>query len=334
MKTKEIVEVSKIQDLKSNYQRDYDFGDLAEKNYLTYKENNDKSINISRDVLKNKGYNNRDKSNIKNFHLGYTETVRERAKRIRKEFNLNEEETLNVLTEKIRNNYIKMVKINSKSVFFKDKYDLNILQLIEDKFLDKLINKDLKINKNYRLQKRGVDFIERQLINNKLELTFIEVKSFKAVNKMYRKCGIEFFSKFTENQKVLGYSFFMLCDKLVYRQDICENINNDIKKDKTEKRIMIDMKRKNKDLDILLNFYTIFTEFDNFKFTELLVDYTNKLGEKFWWHSATTNGGYKSNYININYHYFDSSVITRNKYRDENENKVERKFVNTLKEVV
>lgn len=331
MKTTKIDSNFKIQDLKSSYQEDYDYGDLAEKNYLNYKNKQDKTRNIARKFRSEKGYNKRDLSVIKNFHLGYTETVRERAKRIRKQFNLKEEYTLNTLTDKIRKNYIKMVKVNGESTFFKDKYNLDILEMIKDKFFNKLINQDLKINKNYRLQKAGVDMIERQIINNKLELEFIEVKSFKAVPEMYKKCGIEFFSKFTENEKVLGYSFFMLCDRLVYRQDICTNIDKKIKNDQKEKRQLIDMKRKNEDLDILLDYYTIFTEFDNFKFTKLLIDYTNNLSEKFWFHSATTNNGYKSNYINIDYHYFDDSVIKRNKYKNKD---IEKKFVRTLKEEV
>ena len=301
-----------IRNKESNYKKDYRFGDLAEKEFLKFYK-----------------YLNRFNQNDEFFHIGYTETIKEVREKIRKTNKLGDyEASLLKLKNKILENYNNILKLTEESIFFKKHYDLELKEMYSNKLKKLFIycdetNEIVDVNENYRLQMAGVDFVvlKQDKILYNYEINFIEVKSFKAVRTMYKKLGIEFFSKFTKDEKVVGYTFSMLCDYLVYRQDVDGTIDNrkgGLSNIKT-KRDLIDDRRKNN--EIHNDLFTNYTVFNNYNFTKQSIEYTNNL-EKVVFHSRTTNGGYKSNYINIDYKYFSESTIKRYKWE---KNKIVKK---------
>lgn len=278
----------------TSYKNDYLFGELSEENFINFYT----KLN--------------EKNNIIILKVGYEETIEETIEKILEtDLFTNKQKYIvnNIIVNKIKDNYNKMIKINRKNTFF-DRYDTTALNLVEDKYKN-LFNEEGNINLNFRTQILGIDLIIlKEVLTYDAEITFLELKSFKSVAEMYKKLGLEFFSKFSENDKKIGYSFSMLSDILVYRQDINEDIT---KENSKELRLEIDRKRLRKEDD---NTYTYFNVFKNFDFLNDSVNYCNLLKDGFYFHTAKTNN-YVSCFLNIEYSYFKNSLIRQYKYKNK-----------------
>lgn len=267
----------KILNNKHCYKEDSKFGDLSEFKYTKFLEKYNKDNNKNKIILR----------------LGYTTTLDEVIKTLEKEYEI----TFNVMkaiTDKILNNYNRLIEL------YRQNWELvNRFRIVERTDLFELLEKKLKIknnklNYNLIVQTLGIDIIEVNLDNN--EIKFIEVKAFTVINKMYKKLGIEYWSNF--NNKTLGFTFSMLCDEVVYAQDIKEDIN---KNNKKENLIKINEGREKEDFDV----ETIYNIFDYFIYLEVTIKEVNKFkNNNIYFIISKTNNTF-SNFLLIDYNKFE-----------------------------
>ena len=313
----------------SSYNKDAIFGELAETNFINFY----KELNKNNDIYIHK--------------IGYTETLRETADYIIESDmfkNIDDENIKNRFISKIITNYNNMIEINKNSIFF-NRFGYTSNKLLDKKYIDlydvinnkALFKNDDEINLNYRTQKLGIDLIIlKNDKNGNPEITFLELKSFKAVDDMYLKLGLEYFSKWfpkedkncnkldNKEDDAIGYSFSMCRDILVYRQDVNVKADKDNKnkiREEIDKTRLYNFNKKDEEEFKNDETYTHINVFKNFDFLRKVIEYTNNLNDNFYFHSIKTNN-YHSVYTNVNYSYFKDCLIKKYIYNNKEITKI------------
>lgn len=284
---------------KVKYNSDKRFGDISEKRFNNFYDN----------FLKEK--------NKEFFFIEteYTETIEQSIKKIYNQIYINYNPLYNItdikeiVNRKIEKNIKKLKDIVKDDNFFNRIYNIDLIKAIEKKHYNNIDNK------TKRTQTMGIDLIVVYMDedNNIEDIEFLEVKRFKRKNFMYEKLGVEFFSDY--HTKNIGYTFSMICDKVVYAQDVDKGIINTWSKERDERLDEIDFLRENnKNCDVT----TYFNIFDNFKFTKTALKHCNNLKGGFYVVKAKTDNKNLSNFVLIDYKDFDNNLVEQKNIKYKN----------------